>query len=324
MSAEVSILIPAYAAESFIDQTLSFARGQTYAHTRILVSVDQCEDTTFARVEAHAKADPRIAAFRQDARLGWAGNVNFLLDQVRTPYSFIYFHDDIIVPNYIETLLPVLEADPSAALVHCDVRYINTPNAVLPARENNRPQTERLLQFMLAPDRGAPLRGIVRHAVAGDVRLPNAAPHALYANEAFLLEVALRGALLVVPEVLYLNIANRPEGIVARWASASAAEARDGAVAALGQALTILDRAAGNEEEQEAYRFACFLWLKRFIDDAEWRAGEHLYRRPRDLHPALESARWPTPLDRYPADIRAWATTRWEHVAADLAARATE
>jgi glycosyltransferase involved in cell wall biosynthesis len=324
MTAEVSILIPAYAAESFIDQTLNFARGQTHAHTRIIVSVDQHADATFERVEAHAQADARIVAFRQTQRLGWAGNVNFLLDQVRTPYSFIYFHDDIIVPNYIETLLPVLEADPSAALVHCDVRYINTPHAVLPARENKRPQTERLLQFMLAPDRGAPLRGIVRHAIAGDVRMPNAAPHALYANEAFLLEVALRGALLAVPEILYLNIANRPDGVMARWAHASAAEARAGAVAALSQALAILDGAARDEEEQEAYRFACFLWLRRFIDDAETRAGEPLYRTPRELHLAFDAARWPAPLDRCPADIQAWAAARWGIVSADLASRATQ
>ena len=168
MTANVAILIPAYAAESFIDQTLNFARGQTFAQTQIIVSVDHHEDDTFARVEEHAKADPRITAFRQSQRLGWAGNVNFLLDQVRTPYSFIYFHDDIIVPNYIETLLPVLKASPSAALVHCDVRYINTPHGLMPARENNRPQAERILQFMLAPDRGAPLRGIIRRDVAGD------------------------------------------------------------------------------------------------------------------------------------------------------------
>lgn len=323
MSADVSILIPAYAAESFIDQTLNFARGQTYAHTQIIVSVDQHEDDSFARVEAHAKRDPRIAAFRQSQRLGWAGNVNFLLDQVRTPYSFIYFHDDIIVPNYIETLLPVLEADPSAALVHCDVRYINAAHPLMPARENNRPQSERTLQFMFAPDRGAPLRGIIRHDVAGDVRLPNAAPHALYANEAFLLEVALRGAFLAVPDVLYLNIAHRPEGIMARWASASAAEARQGAVAALTQALALLDNAARDDEERQAFRFACFLWLKRLVDDAETRAGEPLYRTPRELHPALDAARWPAPLDRYPADIQAWAAARWAIVSADLAARTT-
>ena len=45
-TADVSILIPAYAAEAFIDRTLHFARGQTFSNCRILVSVDAAGDQT--------------------------------------------------------------------------------------------------------------------------------------------------------------------------------------------------------------------------------------------------------------------------------------
>ena len=321
MTGEVTILIPAYAAEAFIDQTLHFARGQTFREIEISVSVDRFDDTTFERVQQHARSDKRVRAYRQPERLGWAGNVNFLLDQVRTPYCFIYFHDDILLPNYVERLLPTLKRDASAALVHCDVRYIGAATSVLRARENARPLRERLLQFMLAPDRGAPLRGIIRRDVMGDVRLPDDAPQALYANEIFLLEAAVRGPLLAEREILYINWANRPDGLVARWNQVSAEGARAGVRSILDRAAGILGRAAVSEAERDQLRFASFLWLKRFIDDAETRAGARLYQRPSDLHPSFDAAAWPVDLTAWPSDISGWAAARWETASRDLAAR---
>ena len=66
----------------------------------------------------------RVQVVVQEERQGWAGNVNFLLDQVTTPYAFLYFHDDVIMPQYVERLVAVADARPDAASVHCTVgRY---------------------------------------------------------------------------------------------------------------------------------------------------------------------------------------------------------
>ena len=72
---EVSILIPAYMAEEFIDRTMLFARGQTYRNVRILVSIDVSTDATAAIVERHVAEDDRVSVVAHDERLGWAGNV---------------------------------------------------------------------------------------------------------------------------------------------------------------------------------------------------------------------------------------------------------
>lgn len=321
MSDAVSILIPAYAAESFIDQTLLFARGQTYSNVQIVVSVDQCADTTFERVRAHAQQDPRISAFEQSERLGWAGNVNFLLERVTTPYCFIYFHDDIIVPSYIELLLPILEENAKAALVHCDVRIIGAQHALVRASHNDRPLAERLLQFMLAPGRGAPLRGIMRREVMGDVRFPTDAPHGLYANEIFLLAAVSRGAFLAAPEVLYLNWASRPEGLVSSWAKAAAGDVGAGLRSIFADALAILNGAAQNDAQRAMFGCACFLWLSPLITEAEERIGQPLFSEPGELHRSLADADWPPIVGSYPPDIQDWLLARWPNAAADLQRR---
>lgn len=320
MSADVTILIPAYAAESFIDQTLCFARGQTHLDVEIMVSVDLHADATFERVEEHARCDGRVNVFRQPQRLGWAGNVNFLLDRVQTPYCFIYFHDDVIAPQYVERLLPRLAAAPSAALVHCDVRYIGGTEALLQARANTRSREQRLLQFMLAPDRGAPLRGIMRRDVMGDVRLPNETTNALYANEIFLLEAASRGEFLAHNEVLYLNLINRPEGLMAQWRSVSVDELEAGVRSTIANAMKVLE-AEISEETYAAACFACFLWLKRLLDEAEKRAGRRLYQYPHELHANFRAENWPIGLGHLAGDLALWARERWTPVARDLAAR---
>ena len=108
-NADVSICIPAWMAESFIENTIRFAAGQTYDRIAILISVDESTDATSELCRKHSMKDERITVFEQDHRLGWAGNVNFLLERVTTPFFFLYFHDDVIAPQYTEVLLRSLE-----------------------------------------------------------------------------------------------------------------------------------------------------------------------------------------------------------------------
>ena len=80
---QVSVCIPTWRSQPFMARTLDFALGQTYPHTRVLVSVDQCEDGTAAICEAYARTDPRLQVFVQPERLGWARNVNLLIGNER-------------------------------------------------------------------------------------------------------------------------------------------------------------------------------------------------------------------------------------------------
>jgi glycosyltransferase involved in cell wall biosynthesis len=164
---EVSVLIPAYQSESFIGRTLDCARAQTHPAIRILISVDKCGDATAAVAHARAAIDDRVVVFEQTERLGWAGNVNFLLDRSETPYHFLYFHDDMIAPTYIATLLTALRAQPQAASVHCDMSHFGGSDWYSTGRAYLGPAVERVLTFLLAPSRGSPLRSVMRKDAVG-------------------------------------------------------------------------------------------------------------------------------------------------------------
>ncbi len=115
-------LIPAWNAEAFIQKTLECFSAQTYPNLEVLVSVDLSDDRTADICLAHARKDERFNVFVQTERQGWIGNVNTLLAKAEGRYFMLAFHDDIVAPAYIETLIKKLEANPEAVLAYSDVR----------------------------------------------------------------------------------------------------------------------------------------------------------------------------------------------------------
>jgi len=105
---KVSICIPTYQAEEFIQRTIDCARNQSYQNLEILISVDKSSDRTATICEENAKIDPRIQVEVQKQRLGWSQNTNAALSMSESEYFFVYFHDDIIDPAYVECLLTAL------------------------------------------------------------------------------------------------------------------------------------------------------------------------------------------------------------------------
>ena len=312
---EVSVLIPAFQAAAFIDRTLYLARGQSYANIRILVSVDQGDDDTVARVQRHVKADARVSAFEHRARLGWVGNVNFLLDNVRTPLFFIYFHDDVILPQYVEMLLDALREHPAAASAHCDMEHFGADRPASPGRPMSGTTTHRLLDFMLAPQRSSPLRSLIRRDRGGQLRLPDTGRHGLWANEVFLLELFAAGPAVHVPETLYARWNQRPGGLTDGWKSLPDDEARAGWQSVIGHAIRLFDKVAETRAERDALVFGLYLqFYPRLLSKRAMQPP--LFRDAGELHPRFAELSMPVDLAGYGTDIRQWAEQRWRRCVA--------
>ena len=113
--------LPAWRAAGFIRNTLDALTAQTYPNLEVLVSVDASPDDTAAICEEHAQRDGRFRVIRQPDRLGWIGNVNALLQIARGDYFFFAFHDDVVLPGYVECLVDALERRPQAVSAFTDL-----------------------------------------------------------------------------------------------------------------------------------------------------------------------------------------------------------
>ena len=106
---KISVLIPAYNAEAYIDECLASVREQTLADIEIIVADDGSTDNTLQRVEAHAAVDGRIRLLRLSHR-GVSPTRNALLAAAEGTYVGFVDSDDTVAPDAFEQLYRRAEA----------------------------------------------------------------------------------------------------------------------------------------------------------------------------------------------------------------------
>jgi glycosyltransferase involved in cell wall biosynthesis len=104
----VSVIIPAYNAQAFIEETIRSVQQQTYPNLEILVVDDGSKDCTSAIVERYAKDDPRIRLFSQQNK-GVAAARNLAISEATGKYIAPIDADDIWYPTKIERQVDALE-----------------------------------------------------------------------------------------------------------------------------------------------------------------------------------------------------------------------
>lgn len=117
----VTALLPAWQSADFIQATLDSLSAQTYEHFQVIISVDLCEDETYAVCSQHAAQDPRFRVVQQTRRMGYVGNCNALLDLADSDYAMLTFHDDQLAPDYISRLVEALDTSPEAVMAYSDL-----------------------------------------------------------------------------------------------------------------------------------------------------------------------------------------------------------
>src|SRR5260221_3212112 len=77
-AASIFVGVPAFGGWPFVDETLQSIANQDLMDFRVLISVDGGDERT-AGVCAKYTGDPRFELVVQPRRLGWAGNLNWLM-----------------------------------------------------------------------------------------------------------------------------------------------------------------------------------------------------------------------------------------------------
>jgi glycosyltransferase involved in cell wall biosynthesis len=190
----VTINVPAYNAADFIAATLQSIADQTYRNIRVVISLDPSTDDTETICQPFL-ADPRFTLIRQPARLGWPGNVNFLLDQVRSEYFCTILHDDLIEPRYIARLMRRLRGSAGTICAYPVVeRFGAATGAASIASIEHDDRFERARQFFARPLHAVPLRGLTRtDALRRGLRLRELGTGGFLAEMLYVLELALLG-----------------------------------------------------------------------------------------------------------------------------------
>ena len=107
---KVTILMPVYNVEAYVDAAIQSILRQTYADFALLVMDDCSTDDTAERVKRFK--DTRIRSARNSQNLGLAENLNRGLSLIGTEYVARFDGDDIAEPDWLDANMAVLDAHP--------------------------------------------------------------------------------------------------------------------------------------------------------------------------------------------------------------------
>ncbi|MDJ0553406.1 MAG: glycosyltransferase [Microcoleaceae cyanobacterium MO_207.B10] len=126
----VSICIPTYNGEKFIEAAINSAISQTYPNLEIIISDDNSTDKTIGIVKGLQRQNPQIN-FRilLHQNYGLVGNLNFCISEAKGKYIKFLLQDDLLENNCIEELVKLAEQDTKIGLVFSRRRVILEPGA---------------------------------------------------------------------------------------------------------------------------------------------------------------------------------------------------
>lgn len=115
----VSIIIPVYNGEKFLEETLFSALGSLHKPLEIIVVNDGSTDSTVEIVNRISENHPQIKLINQK-NAGVSAALNTGCKAANGNYLFPLGADDLISENYLSEAAMVLDKDPSVKVVYCE------------------------------------------------------------------------------------------------------------------------------------------------------------------------------------------------------------
>lgn len=201
----VSVLVPVYNAEKFLDRCVESILKQTYSDFELILANDGSTDLSLARCMVYANRDSRVKVFNHE-NVGVAATRSKLLDAATGNYIIYIDADDWIEENMFERMIQLSQ---DRDIVFCgrdfarnrqEIEHVNS----LVTEEWN--QKRQMLEFMRHKHMtGCLWNKMIKREVIGDIRFNEQTGYGEDAE--FLWSVLKRSESMVVTnEILYHHV----------------------------------------------------------------------------------------------------------------------
>lgn len=121
----LSIGMPVYNSEAFVEQAIRSLLAQTYRDFELVISDNASTDRSLAICERIAAEDPRIVLHRNRINLGAAANFRRVFELSRGEYFKWACADDYCAPELLERCVHVLDSDRDVVLCYGQTVFID-------------------------------------------------------------------------------------------------------------------------------------------------------------------------------------------------------
>lgn len=202
---KVSIGMPIYNGERYLEGTLNALLAQTYTDFELIISDNGSTDRTAEICRAYAARDARIQYYRQEENQGAAWNYNRVFELAKGDYFKWAAHDDLCAPDFVARCVQVLDDNPQIILCYSRTKAIDENGAVIreyptkPAANALEPY-RRYYEFVCVPHPCVAVFGLIRRQELA--RTPLIGNYSA-SDRPLLGELSLLGQFYEIPEYLF-------------------------------------------------------------------------------------------------------------------------
>lgn len=201
---EVFVGVPVYRGGAFVAETLRSIQNQDHREFRVCISLDG-EDGAAEEACRPFLADPRFEMHVQPRRLGWAANLNWLMNRCTSEFFCFWQQDDLAATNFLDKLVTHASHYPEAVCVFADVQWFGSRIDRVESPSATGFALERVLRQIEAGDY-VPFLGLIRGAVLPQVGPIRLTPHdSPLEDQVWLARLAGLGSWHRVPGTLYFK-----------------------------------------------------------------------------------------------------------------------
>lgn len=204
---KVSIAVPVYNGDNYLEYALETALAQTFGDFEIVISDNASTDGTEEICRRFVERDPRVRYFRSEVNRGVYWNFRRGLELSSGEYFMWLAHDDGLTPEFLERCVGALDTEPDAVLAYTKAIDIDEHGNQLELKEqilnaeSSRPR-ERFRQMSRLEHNCESIFGLMRVSALKNVRV---FPDLADSDRVMLAELSLYGRYARIPEFLFLH-----------------------------------------------------------------------------------------------------------------------
>jgi glycosyltransferase involved in cell wall biosynthesis len=207
----VSIGVPVFNGERFLEETVLSLLGQTYTDFEIVISDNASTDRTGELARDLAARDKRVHYTRNARNFGAVYNYRHAFDLSAGEYFKWAAADDLYRPEYLARCVEVLDSDPSAVLAHTQTMFIDEDGRALdiadPGWDLRSPDAGERLRYVIGAGHWVNIIfGVIRRAALARTRFLGSYPKGDYR---LLGDLAVLGKFIELPERAFLRRLHR-------------------------------------------------------------------------------------------------------------------
>jgi glycosyltransferase involved in cell wall biosynthesis len=149
MNPEIAVIMPVLNGQKYIGEAVESIAAQTFQNFELIVVNDGSTDGTCDQLERfRGRID--LKCIHHSSPQGIARSVNDGIQKASGKFIAFLDHDDLWLPDFLQTQLAHLEQHPDVGMVHSDFQTIDTNGSIIEASVAKCRERQRVSGFVFA------------------------------------------------------------------------------------------------------------------------------------------------------------------------------